>query len=340
MNLLFNLVHISDLNLFKSAINELVKCNKVYVTVRNRGNLLRIAQKEINVPIFIIGKHQQLFHKKLIGIFKSEYAYWKLIKKLDINISINQSFYSIWACKLRGAKFITFEDDYEYKLAFYYAKWFADKDVMPKFIPAKGKNVIKYNGFKELAYLHPTRFSANQSILNQYGLIPYEYVFVREVSNVSLNYKNKKDHLNTILSILYSKNAEVVLSIEDKIKIDLLKESYPELIILDEPVENIFSLIRFAKFSISSGDTVARESALLSTPCIYTGNRNMLMNKSLIDLGMIIEVKEINKISKDIDYLFLNAESKHSKMDAQLIQYDDTTRVIIDMINNFKCEKA
>ena len=336
MNLLFNLVHISDLNLFKSAINKLAMSNQVYVTVRQRGNLLKVVEKELNLPIIIVGDHKQTFLKKVIGIFKSEYIYWKLIKKLNINVSINQSFYSIWACKLRGAKFITFEDDFEYKFAFYYAKWFADKDVMPKFIPARGKNVVKYNGFKELAYLHPNRFSANRSILNQYDLVPYEYVFVREVSNVSLNYKNKKDHLHIILSTLYSKNVEVVLSIEDKRKIDHLKESYPALIILDEPVEDIFSLIKFAKFSISSGDTVARESALLSTPCIYTGNRNMIMNKPLIDLEMIIEVKEINEIGKSIDYLFLNAESRLTKMNIQLTQYDDTTEVIINEINKFE----
>lgn len=336
MNLLFNLVHISDLNLFKPAINELGKSNQIYVTVRQRGDLLKIVEKELDLPIIIIGNHQQAFLKKVIGIISSEYAYWKLIKKLNINVSINQSFYSVWACKFRGAKFITFEDDFEYKLAFYYAKCFASKDVMPKFIPAKGKNVVKYNGFKELAYLHPNRYSANHSILKTYNLEPYEYVFVREVSNVSLNYKNKKDHLSKILLRLSFKKIRVVLSIEDKSHLDHLIQSHPNLIVLNEPVEDIFSLIKFAKFSISSGDTVARESALLSTPCLFTGNRNMIMNKSLIDLGLIININGIDDISKSIDDLFLNAESRRKNMNILLTQYDDTTKVIIDQINGFK----
>lgn len=339
MNLLFNLVHISDLNLFKEAVNELSKCNKVYVTVRERGNLLTIAEKELNFPIIIIGRHQQGLFRKLVGIIYSEIAYWKLLRKLNIDVSINQSFYSVWACKLRGAKFITFEDDYEYKMAFYYAKWLASKDVMPKFIPAKGKNVVKYNGFKELAYLHPNRFSPNPSALVYYNLKPYDYIFVRDVANISLNYRDKKDYLQLIISKLTLRNFKIILSSENKDKLKCLEAS-PQLIILNEPVNDIFSLIKYSIFSISSGDTVARESALLSTPCIYTGSRNMIMNKPLIDLGMIFQLKDINDLDIIIDSILLALGSNNNRKEVQLNKYADTTQVIINEINNLEKEMS
>lgn len=335
MNLLFNLVHISDVNLFKKAINELSKSNKVYVSVRNRGNLLSIVEKEISVPIYVVGKHQKYFHEKLIGIIRGEFKYWRLIKKLKINISINQSFNNIWACKLYGIPFITFEDDFEYKLAFYYTKWFADADVMPKFIPVKGKNVIKYNGFKELAYLHPNKYTPDQSVLSMYNLNPFEYIFIREISNVSLNYKSKTDYLESILSLIREKKIKFVLSIEDKTILQKLNQKFVEILVLKEPVEDIFSIIKYAKFSISSGDTVARESALLSTPCIYIGGRKMIINEPLIQLGLISEANDINTIKESIDYLLVNNDKIRTSTKDKLFKFDDTTDVILDVINKF-----
>jgi len=61
--------------------------------------------------------------------------------------------------------------------------------VVPNFFPSKG-NVLKYNGFKELAYLHPNYFVPNKKILEDYDLEQDKYVFIREVSKGSLNYKN------------------------------------------------------------------------------------------------------------------------------------------------------
>lgn len=335
MNLLFNLVHISDVNLFKYAIKELSKSNKVYVSVRNRGNLLSIVEKEISVPIYVVGQHQKYFYEKLIGIIKGELKYLELIKKLKINISINQSFNNIWACKLNGIPFITFEDDFEYKIAFYYTKWFVDADVMPKYIPVKGKNVINYNGFKELAYLHPSKYKPDQSVLNMYDLNPFEYVFIREISSVSLNYKNKNDYLERILPIFKSKKIKIILSIEDKIILPKLNEKFGEMIVLEEPVEDIFSIIKYAKFSVSSGDTVARESALLCTPCIYTGGRKMIINEPLIQLGLIIEANDMNTIMERIDFLLINHDYIRTRTKDVISNYDDTTDIILGVINKF-----
>ena len=85
--------------------------------------------------------------------------------------------------------YINFGDDVEYKLGYYLVHPFSTRDVIPKSVPSHGKNLLKYNGFKELAYLHPNHFTPNKKALEPYNLDPYEYVFIREVSNASLNYR-------------------------------------------------------------------------------------------------------------------------------------------------------
>ena len=68
-----------------------------------------------------------------------------------------------------------------------------------------------------------------------------------------------------------------MLSLEDK----STKERYPEdWILLEEPVEGIHSLIYYSCALISSGDSMAREAALLGVPSYYLGIRYDMPAKS------------------------------------------------------------
>jgi hypothetical protein len=74
----------------------------------------------------------------------------------------------------------------------------------------------------------------------------------------------------------------VVLSLEDK----SLQQRYPSSwIILKEPVSDIHSLIYYSRLVVSSGDSMAREGAMLGVPAVYCGIRDMKANQLLIDTG-------------------------------------------------------
>jgi len=333
----FDFVHPSDVNLFKNTILFLKnEGHEIFLTLRNRGHLLVIAQEEFkNFEITIIGTHQKKFFKKLIALISREYYFFNYLKKNEIQLSVNQGFSNILSCKLLKIPFIIFEDDYEYKMAFYYAKTFATRDVMPDFIPARGKNTFKYHGFKELAYLHPKIFKPNIEALTNYDLIPESYVFIREISNSSLNYSERISFLDDIVKFLKNKKTKILLSLEDK---SLKKQYEKNCIIINEPVQDIYSLIYFACFTISSGDTMAREACLLSNPCIYTGGRIMLMNNPLIEQNIMF----FEKTSKDsidrISYLLKDEKYKGIKESARKQinnEWDNTTDIIIQNINDF-----
>jgi hypothetical protein len=77
---------------------------------------------------------------------------------------------------------------------------------------------------------------------------------------------------------------KVILSLEDK----SIADKYPkDWIILQEPVSDIHSLIYYSKLVISSGDSMAREGAMLGVQAVYCGIREMKANQLLINEGIL-----------------------------------------------------
>ena len=72
---------------------------------------------------------------------------------------------------------------------------------------------------------------------------------------------------------------------------------------MEEPIADIHSLIYFSKLMVSSGDSMAREGAMLGIPSIYCGIREMKANQLLIDKG-ILEHCPVEKAVKPFnDYI-------------------------------------
>ena len=110
-----------------------------------------------------------------------------------------------------------------------------------------------------------------------------------------------------------------------------------DCIILQEPVTDIFSLMYHSLFSVSSGDSVARETALMGVPTIYTGGRFMAVNIQLIELGVMHsstnQVKIFNLINS-FDKTTKNNIRKRVLYYSKFV-WQDTTKVILDHIKSF-----
>ena len=160
-----------------------------------------------------------------------------------------------------------------------------------------------------------------------------KYVFVREVAGISMNYATlKQEGLVNSIKYLHDKGIKVVLSLEDKSR----KEFYtPYCVILEEPLEDVYSIINYALFCLSSGDSMARESALLGVPCIYTGGRMMYANNNFLSWGGIYKIEDETNIFKKIDELLNEKEKKKWSLkikeiiDTQLV---NTATIIVDSV--------
>lgn len=166
-----------------------------------------------------------------------------------------------------------------------------------------------YEFLKEWSYLSPEIFKPNINALKTYNLESKSYIFIRDISVKSSNYA--KQNSNSILDISYKvpKDIPVILSLEDKSQ----RNKYPShWKILEEPVDDIYSLMYYSKLVISSGDSVAREGAILGVESLYVGVRAMYANDIMNKLGKLQKLY-IKDLPYEIIEKFYNPKPKNSQ---------------------------
>ncbi len=283
MNILIDIGHTPQLNFYKNLIHTLAeRGGHIYVVVLKRGRLPQIAQYELgdipNVEVVPIGRHRMnkwsaIFEANLLRLFQM--LWWSLGKHIDVVLS-NGALAHIVGRFHRAQGFAFGDDpqvwDYRPKLFFCtqsaYCIYESQKPLSPKakILPC----------LKEWAYLAPNVFLHNVEVLSEYGVQPKQYLFLREVSVGTVNYAGQAS--GVVLGIVpeiqkmqaLHPELKVLLSLEEKHR----RAEYPaDWILLQEPIKDIHSLIYYSTGLVSSGDSMAREAALLGVPAYYLGIR-------------------------------------------------------------------
>lgn len=330
------MIHLAHLNFFKKAIRELNKRGfEIEIVYLDRGKIEKVLQKEFPAyTLTKIGVYSPNTFGKIFMVMKRIKGLLQYLKKNKASLTLGVGDFTLAFCsRLLGIKSILFYDDYEFKLNFSLSYFFANKLIIPKVIPKRSKKIVAYGGFKELAYLHPDFYKPKKKIIEDLRLEQNNYVFVREVAGISMNYTNlKQEGLVSSIKYLQEKGIKVMLSLEDKSR----REFYaPYCTILEEPLDDVYSIMYYALFCLSSGDSMARESALLGVPCIYTGGREMYANNPFLSWGGIYKIEEEKDIFKKIDELLNEKEKKKwllkikGIIDTQLV---NTANIIVDSV--------
>lgn len=338
MRIIITISHPSHANFFKEAAKILKKNgNEVFISILDRGKLRQIADKEY--PGFekhIAGRHKGsrlsiILNANIIRFFKL--LKFSFSNHIDFGLSVG-SFTLGAALKMQGTPNVQFDDDPERKINIMLEKMTAEKIYFPPVTEAKGKIKI-FNALKEWSHLSPKYYTPNPVHLEDYNLKPGEYIFVRDISTGSLNYlkQNKGIILNFAKDL--PKNIKVVLSLEDKSNFN----SYPDdWIILHEPVADIYSLIYYSRLAISSGDSMARESAMLGVPGIYCGIREMKANEILMKKGLLFHTKPGEEVQLVNDILSGKIKFRQQEeIRAELLdEWEDVTGLILDIVKNIR----
>jgi predicted glycosyltransferase len=134
-----------------------------------------------------------------------------------------------------------------------------------------GPKQVRYNGYHELAYLHPDRFTPNPDILREMGLSPVDpFIIMRFVSWQASH--DVGQH-----------------GIRDKIRLVRELERYGRVCITSEKMlpprlqqyqlkvspEKLHDLLYYASLYVGEGATTASECAVIGTPAIYANTLSL-----------------------------------------------------------------
>ena len=279
MNVWIDLGHIPQYNFYKPVIEQLTAGGHiVYITYLRRGRMPKIIQKELGnnarVRLYEVGMHRMsrlsvLLEANLIRNIKL--FFWKIGKQIDVILS--NGYQAAMVGWLFGVPSYSFDDDPE--TIDYHPKLWFNKKTHYCIYDYHGKRQLSPKAIilpvlKEWSYLSPTTFHPNPNVLEQYGVIPREYVFLREVTVGTMNYVGQQSGAIYSVKDLIPKDKKVLFSLEEKDK----RELYPkEWILLQEPLKDVHSLIYYSCGLMSSGDSMAREAAMLGVPSYYLGVR-------------------------------------------------------------------
>jgi uncharacterized protein len=337
MKILVDIKHPAEVNLFKFIFAKLTSTGStVIICYLDKGNLGKIIEKEFSsYRIVKIGfsrgtKWSIIWNGNLIRIP----GLLKLIKNYKIDICLAASSAPLaLAGLMSGTPVIQFYDDPERKEINRVNEFLSNKIFFPPIVNP-GRKIGVFNCLKEWSYLSPVYFTPNPEILERYEVEARKYVFVREIDNKSFNYFHQNRGIIQNFSEKLKGDTTFLLSLEDK---GLAKEYPPNWKILEEPVEDIHSLIYFSKLVVSSGDSMAREGAMLGVPSVYCGIRNMKANGLLIRKGLLEHHSGESALGFIQDVISTPFETNRQIKIRNLLltEWDDMNSFMIDQINCF-----
>ena len=270
MKYLFDIGHPAEVHTFRNVIQNLQdKGHDTLITVRDKEMTLYLLD-HYKIPYVSTGKNLRSKSGKAWSFIRNDLKILKAAISFKPDLIIN--FFSPFAAhvgKLLKIPVIGFHDTEHANLTIRLAKPFTDTIVVPSCYKREypGKNVIKFNGNFELAYLHPEYFQPDNSIFKILGLKDNEkYVLLRFVTHTSMHDKGHKgftDEEKIKITEKFSGYAKIFISSEIQLPDKLKKYE------LKIPPERIHDVINFASLLFGESATMASEAAVLGTPAIF-----------------------------------------------------------------------
>lgn len=269
---LIDIGHPAHVHYFKNAIKILSgEGVEFFITARDKDVTFSLLDS-LGLNYFNRGKGSDSLLGKLAYTFVADFKLISCAKKFkpDLFLSFGSP-YAAHASKYLGLKHIAFDDTENAKLSHLLYRPFTEVIYSPSSYKGKiSKNQLVFNGYMELAYLHPNYFTPNPEILKKINVVEGEkFVIIRfvswnanhDVGHAGLTLKHKIEVVNQL-----SKFGKVLITSEGELPEEL--KSYQINI---EPID-LHHILAFASLLYGESATMASECAILGTPSIYHDN--------------------------------------------------------------------
>ena len=275
MNIMVDIGHPKHVHVFKNMIFNLRdKGHKVKITAKNKEITFRLLDA-YNLEYESVGRYKISMVNKAIDIPKINIKLLKIAKTFKPDIFISKgSPYAAQVSRLVRKPHIAFKDTEHANLTDWLTLPFTDTICTPSCFKKKidSKKHVKFNGYFELAYLHPNYFKPDPAVLDDLGLSKNDrYIILRFVSwQASHDIGEHGLELTDLRSY--------IRELENYGKVFITSESSKrgfEDYKLTVPPEKIHHVLYYAAMYIGEGAAMASESAILGTPAIYVNTQRL-----------------------------------------------------------------
>ncbi|MDR7666076.1 DUF354 domain-containing protein [Methanosarcina sp. Z-7115] len=348
MKILFDIAHPAHVYQFKNTIQILKsKGHEILITSRNKEITLDLLDK-FGMDYVEVGTYNYSTLHKGIEMLKIDYKLYNLARKFNPDLLIGGvgNVYVAHVSALIKKPSILFNDTehgtLQNLLSFPFAKAICVPSCYKKNL---GKKEVRYNGYHELAYLHPNYYKPNPAVLDEIGLRKEDaFIILRFVSwgaSHDIGHKGLtlEDKRNAVKA--FEKYGRVFITSETP----LLSE-FEKYRITISP-EKMHDLLYYATLLYGESATMASECAVLGTHaifCDYAGRG--YTDEEEIKYDLVYNFKDEKTMGKEAlekaIELLSNPNLKHNgtkKRNLLLKDKIDVTAFMVDFVEKSQCVK-
>lgn len=343
MRILVGMSHPKHVYMFKNFIEEMERKGHKIKILAIEKDLTEYLLKRFNLPYTLIGKNPPSIYRKILSVPKWEYLTFKIAKEFRPDIYVGQALpHFAHVSAILKKPYIIFEDTESATVVQKVCFPFASAIITPSCYKGKiGKKHVCFEGYYELAYLHPNYFKPNPAVLSYLGLDKGDkYIIMRFISWDAIHDIGQRGFdLEMITKSIkeLEEYAKVFITSENP-----LPKKFEKYKIIAPP-EIIHDLLYYAEIFVGESGTMATEAGVLGSPAVrysaFTesnelGNFVELENK----YGLVYSCRSPNQaIEKTLELLnhkYLKKEWNNKK-NTLLLDKIDVTKFMVNFIENY-----
>jgi uncharacterized protein len=343
MKIVVNVNHPGHVHLFKNFIWDMQKKGHELLITATKKDVSFTLLDNYGFNYINLGSYGNSFSKKLINLLRIDLKMYREVKCFNPDIFVGMGAISAAHVSfLLHNKCIIFEDTENSKEQIRLYLPFADVVCTPScFKDNLGKKQIRYNGYHELAYLHPNYFTPNPEVLKELKLEENDvFIVLRFVSweathdfgHTGLTFEDKKRAIAEL-----SKYGRIFITSEKPLQKEF--ENYR----INVSPEKIHHLLYYATLLYGESATMASECAVLGTHaifCDYAGRGYTDEEETKYELvynfhdERSMGKKSLAKALELLNYPDLKKKGRE-KRDKLIADKIDVTKFMVDTVEKF-----
>ena len=301
MKILVEIGHPAHVHLFKNMIWNLEENgHEVKIAAKDRGIIFKLLET-YGFHYEKVDKDRDSLHNKAFGLLIREFKIFKIMREFKPDISVAMGpIHLAHISKLLGKPCISFTDTEHDRFERLLSDPFVTTICTPScFKKDLGPKQIRYNGYHELAYLHPNYFTPDPSVLDELELKEGErFIIMRFVAwgaSHDVGHEGISMEMRRRIVSELEKYGRVLITSESELPAEF--EPYRVKV----APEKMHDLLYYAALYVGEGGTMASEAAVLGTPAVYTNTLRMgYTDEEEYKYGLIFNLSSNEESYEDI----------------------------------------